>query len=1043
MKLFHLQRISLFLTLCICSLNLNAQNLTAKQLGDKAWSFSQQFQSDSALHYNQLASDQYLAEGDTIFHYRFRINVAFELLRQNRLDEALEVSQLALSEGQDLMDDLHLAIAHRMNAQVFNLKKETDEALSHYQKALDILKEDNSESAIRLKATISSDKGILYYYKGDYAKAEDYWKNALNVVSQVEPGELGQLFCEFSLNLSAVLLIRGAKNESIEVLEKAAYMANNYLNNPENMLAFIYGNLGSAYDQENSEKKAIEYYTKSVNVLDKLNNEPNKAMSLYSLSSAYLNTGQFKKALDLLSEGIAISENIMGKTHENTLIGYNTLADYYKKTGDYKLAEELLYRVLDIEKNQAEKPTSRSAMAYYLLAEIKEIDSDIPAAIFFCKKALGVGLTEGDESSYISNYGNLLGGLFFKNDQIDSALYHFQNSLKSLTNPDLDIDPLINPQRVIYSNYYQASNILINKARALERKFDMTGQSKYIEAAVTTASQANAIALQIKQQSNIIQDKFLAQSTLSSLNNIGFRLACKRHRLNGQSEDLNQAFMYMQANKSTLILNRLQENIALETLGLPLGLIKEHDDVQASISYYEEELFYARQEEDSVVQVRKYNDLLFTLRIRQDSLQKEMERDYPKFFKAKFKNDFVNLQDIQKQLTKDQLMLNYHVGDSSLYIFEISQNHVNLTSKPLNSVESEDVSQLLKFLESPESSPSSLQEFVKIASGIKSALVPNQKTLDGFDHLIIVPDNFISVVPFEILVSDTTGITSFKNLDYMIRSRSISYANSSSLFKLQSSLTNRSPGVNILAFAPSFNQTEVQTVILPDSSRNNLTPLVWTEREIKSIATHFETDLLLGKEATERKLRASGKDYSIIHLASHGLLNEQAPLYSKLVFSPFDTDSINDGYLNTQELYAMKIPAEMVVLSACNSGLGDVVSGEGIISLANGFFYAGSKSLVMSLWTANDQSTATIIDSFYDELSQGKQKSDALRNAKLKFLAEADGLRSHPYYWAHLVVNGNNSPIVKNNSYWIYLIIAMAFLFLMTVRRRVKQRQLV
>ncbi len=163
-------------------------------------------------------------------------------------------------------------------------------------------------------------------------------------------------------------------------------------------------------------------------------------------------------------------------------------------------------------------------------------------------------------------------------------------------------------------------------------------------------------------------------------------------------------------------------------------------------------------------------------------------------------------------------------------------------------------------------------------------------------------------------------------------------------------------------------------------------------------------------------------------------------MLSKLIFTQDKRDSINDGFIHTYELFGMNIPNEMAVLSACNTGYGKIIDGEGIISLARGFFYAGSKSVIMSLWSANDKSTTDIMNSFYKYLAEGKQKDEALRFAKLDYLETAGEIKSHPYFWATFIANGNMRPLQIYTTNWLYWIACSFFVILFIVylyRRRI------
>ena len=159
----------------------------------------------------------------------------------------------------------------------------------------------------------------------------------------------------------------------------------------------------------------------------------------------------------------------------------------------------------------------------------------------------------------------------------------------------------------------------------------------------------------------------------------------------------------------------------------------------------------------------------------------------------------------------------------------------------------------------------------------------------------------------------------------------------------------------------------------------------------------------------------------------HTVINDSLPMFSKLVFA-IDGDSMNDGYLNTQEIYNMKFKARLAVLSACNTGSGKFRNGEGVMSLARAFLYAGCPSIVMTLWEVEDKSSSNLISAFYQELYRGSSKSEALRKAKQEHIRNADQLRAHPYFWSAYIVIGNQSPIKLNNGA-IYLTIILIAIF--------------
>ena len=219
----------------------------------------------------------------------------------------------------------------------------------------------------------------------------------------------------------------------------------------------------------------------------------------------------------------------------------------------------------------------------------------------------------------------------------------------------------------------------------------------------------------------------------------------------------------------------------------------------------------------------------------------------------------------------------------------------------------------------------------------------------------------------------------------------MSYTNSATLLhalKAKSDTENK-----LLAFAPGFD-TPGKTA---DGTMAGLTPLPSSIKEVRGIAPYFPEDTYLGDEATLTNFKSRVSSHSMIHLATHALADNKSPEYSFLAFSPLEKEHL----LYLRDLYDMQIPADLVTLSACETGIGPLKRGEGMISLSRAFFYSGAKSLVNTLWAVNDNSSSAIMSGFYKNLSQRMPKDRALRRAKLDFVNKhREDKLSHPYYWS-------------------------------------------
>jgi CHAT domain-containing protein len=208
---------------------------------------------------------------------------------------------------------------------------------------------------------------------------------------------------------------------------------------------------------------------------------------------------------------------------------------------------------------------------------------------------------------------------------------------------------------------------------------------------------------------------------------------------------------------------------------------------------------------------------------------------------------------------------------------------------------------------------------------------------------------------------------------------------------------------------------------------NRLKPLVNAQEEVSNVINIFHGDIFNNEKATESNFKLNSEGYDVLHLAMHTIIDDEDPMYSKMVFS-MGNDSTNDGYLNTFEIYNLNLKAQLAVLSACNTGSGKIRNGEGIMSLARGFIYAGVPSIVMTLWEVDDKSGADIMTNFYSYLKDGQAKDKALQNAKLEYLSTASQLRAHPYFWSAYVNVGNSNPLRKSHKYELVIYASILFL---------------
>jgi len=298
-------------------------------------------------------------------------------------------------------------------------------------------------------------------------------------------------------------------------------------------------------------------------------------------------------------------------------------------------------------------------------------------------------------------------------------------------------------------------------------------------------------------------------------------------------------------------------------------------------------------------------------------------------------------------------------------------------------------------------------------------------------RLVIVPDGLLSYVPFELLLSSPPGQpdSDYRTLPYLIRKFTISYAYSATLW--QQSLNKITKGKEkMLAIAPRYEYAELPLNNSYSSRqyyRDKLMPLPGAREEAITVAGLMNGRVLLDDEATEYNFKRYAGDYRMLHLAMHTLIDDDNPMFSKLIFSE-NGDNEEDGLLNTYEIYNMALNASLAVLSSCRSGYGTLRHGEGVMSLARGFLYAGVPSIVMTNWEIEDKSGAEIMTGFYGYILRGYRKDEALRLARLDFIDNVDMLRAHPYFWGAYVCIGNPDEVFRTFRFFFPLVTSLIFM---------------
>lgn len=496
---------------------------------------------------------------------------------------------------------------------------------------------------------------------------------------------------------------------------------------------------------------------------------------------------------------------------------------------------------------------------------------------------------------------------------------------------------------------------------------------------------------------------------------------------------LEQAFGYAERSKALLLKEAMQR--AGAEAGIPNSLMEEERRLSRAVIERENRRYELQQTQENQPDIHELNSEIFNLKQEYQRLMDSIRQQYPKAHRFRYATELLTPGQIQSELlAPGQALVQYFLGEEHIFLFIINQEEVALVKRPVEEGLARAVGAFRESIygwsRSQEDSLS--RQYADYGYQLYQSLVqPIAHLLP--EHLIIIPDGILEYIPFEALLREAADPAErpFASFPYLIRDYQVSYAHSARLLQEMTSASYHAPRRWILAFAPYFQDPPDMDNSLA-ARRRNLGRLTGNVREVQAIKSLLRTRIYKGNDATRERFLADAPHYSYLHLATHAKANDEEGEYSYLAFAEVP-DTVQNELLYAKDLYSMRLQADMVVLSACESGIGELRRGEGVISLARGFSYAGAKSLATTLWRVSDRESATLMELFYQGLSEGMPKDGALRAAKLQYISQADGMKAHPFFWAAFILSGDMAPIevsARTFPAWGYALLIGLFVFL-------------
>lgn len=829
-------------------------------------------------------------------------------------------------------------------------------------------------------------------------------------------------------------------------------------NAPENdsRLGDIYGNIATYFQLTGDYSEAIRYNERAIYIYentDDLFDKRNYLSAIFNLANALHQVNKHEESLNLILKYQNLATDYYAFEYKNLL------ASIYSATNRPNIAKEILKSIIHsliIEYGEEDFDLADQYTAYgQFFIHINQPDSGLA----YLEKAeriynlyentqrdLGeIYLAIADawseiqvKSSSVSEFQAL------KSRNLNNAIGFYSKGLKIL-NEKLEIEKLEYTD-FENSNFQVLSLRLLNQLGQTWQQLAYIQQDhhqqrtiEYLTLALNAFTIASDIAMQTRTSFISEESKILFAELQSYIFSSTISASYELFQLTSQSQYFNIAFENAGRAKAASLFDNIAEMQARETSLIPDSLMELENRYNSNLAYYKERLYEEIHSSTSdSAKVAEFQQQIFTNEQRRTDLRAYLESNFSEYYELKYKRQRLSVHDIQRRLKRNETLVEYVVNSEDsqsnsgrIYVFAISKEKYQFRKESFTPNTKKDIEIIHRTLSTTQFLNSGIEQFRSYCDAsyalFKKLLEPSLDIIRD-KRLTIIPDGILSYIPFEALLTQEAekNHIHYHDLPYLILDYPVNYAYSSELYLRENSKPTFQRS-NTIAFAPDYKNARYA-----DESVPQLASIPGIFEEVKYLTQKIRANSFIEKEATEGHFRKYAGEYDILHLAMHTIINDSVPLFSRLAFFPGSDDDLHDdGWLNTSDIYSLNLKARMAVLSACNTGSGILRNGEGVMSLARGFLYAGCPSVVMTLWEVEDRSGTEIMKEFYRNLKSGKAKDIALRNAKLKHIQNADPLMSHPHFWLGYITIGETEPLFSGNEiYFFGTLILIAFLLI-------------
>lgn len=948
--------------------------------------------------------------------------------------KSLEVTRLALKAVQQVSnatpEDIG-KVEYNIGATLISLGN-LDEGKIYFQSALNRFVTYSSTSKAQLSDGYNA-VGATMWMSSKLDSAKYYYSKAVKTIESADGDPIMNLYLGTVIksNISLLEYTQGNLDEAINIqndvilnYEKTIkkHTDENVVSKAKRFQLRAISNMAVFYNEQGNLEKAHQLMLYSYEKKKKLreSNDSDLASTLIQLGQAKISLQDYDDAINYLQKGIEHFKSNALKNPYWQAAGLHGLAEVYTAKKNtalakiyYEQSEELFKEALGNEYDMEFLSFLRNKSLF--MAENSEPEEALKTA----HNAYDYVLKNGGEDNFsrLKQFINLA--------QVNYKLGNYQQALDWIEQANQYLNKTASAADAKQIAFNKPLLILLKSLATYE--LETNKDSNFLKQLLNNLDEATAILEERKTTVFKNEDITVLMSDYYEISSFSKKIALELYQKNHDLKALNKLIELHESGIYHRIRSRLNLKNNISFTDIPKTIIERETNLKKELS---SSLNSAEDIKEFISLNDNWNSFL-------DSLKNE----YPKYYKMRYATIKEPIDNIQTTIADHTTLVRYIYIDTILHAVLInnSEKHIiKLDAKDLN----KNINSLSQnFLSIDKSAELYFQLYKQLWQPFENKIKTN--------HVIVIPDGLLFNLSFESLITNKIDDFSEMKNHSLLSKYIISYNYSLLLVNNNESKTVYND--NFIAFAPEFTskmkseyQISITDSIGLDYTYLKLLPQPFTKELAKVSSKLLKGEAFLNENASKHIFTKSAKEHKIIHIGTHAESNNISPELSRLIFAKNVNDTIatDDNSLYTYEIYNQNLSSNLAILTACETGKPSYQAGEGMISLAHAFNYAGSESMLTSLWKIDEQSSAQIIETFYGYLKKGLTKDEALQKAKLDFIATAKGRTKHPQYWAGLVLIGDTAPIdLKTSSnlvFWMLGFIILLLLVIIQIKRRHK-----